>query len=275
MKVRVLGALLAALASFAGVCDLQPAHAALVFSEDFQAGTVGNTVDTLPGWSAVGDGGTQVIASSGSNLFATTGNTNNSASRYDFAIANPGFGPGTVLVMTIDVLDPTTNPAGVSTFPRAVGGILQTSGGAFMPPYFGIEHNDATADTGIAEWTVTGEDFANQQFGPADTLAQDTWFTMRAVWDLDAETMDVFAKTRDGADPFVQVFDDAATPFTSGSQDLSALNVWRHRLNRGTAIDNIRVEAVPEPTSHMLLAIVVMGTGLIGLRPSVSKRSFK
>lgn len=262
MKVRVLCIFLVALIYFADVCDLRTANAALVFSEDFQAGTVGNTIDTLPGWSAVGDGGTQVIASDGSNLFATTGNSNNAASRYDRAITNPGFGPGTVLVMTMDVLDPTTNPAGVSTFPRAVGGIFQSSGGAFMPPYFGIEHNDATADSGIAEWTVTGEDFALQQFGPADALAQDTWFSMRAVWNLDAETMDVFAKTRDGADPFVQLFDDVSTPFTSGSQDLSALNVWRHRLNRGTAIDNIRVEAVPEPASCALLILFVLGMGL-------------
>lgn len=266
MKVRVLCALIAALTHGADVFDPRTADAALVFSEDFQLGTVGNTVDTLPGWSAVGDGGTQVIANEGSNLFATTGDANNSASRYDFAFANPGFGPGTVLVMTIDVRDPTTNPAGVSTFPRAVGGLFQSSGGAFMPPYFGIEHNDATADSGIAEWTVSGEDFAGQQFGPDDTLAQDTWFTVRSVWDLGAGTMDVFAKTRDGVDSFVQLFDDAATAFTSGSQNLSALNVWRHRLNRGTAIDNIRVEAIPEPGCVLVLGSLGLGMGLWRVR---------
>lgn len=232
------------------------ARSAVIFSEDFEGGTVGNDLSTLAGWSAVGDGGSQVIESDGSNKYATTSSVNNNASRYDRSIVNPGLGPGQKLIMTMDVYDPTTNPGGVSTFPRAVGGIGLSSGG-FLPPYFGIEHNDATADTGIAEWVASGESFTPQHFGPADVLAQDTWFTMRAVFDLGAKTMDVYAKTRDGADPFVAVFSAVSTPFTNANQDLSTLNIWRHRLNRGTRIDNIHVEAVPEPTGLMLLVMTV------------------
>lgn len=239
------------------------AQATLIFSEDFEGGTVGSDLSTLAGWSAMGDSGTQVIETDGSNKYVTTGSANNAASRYNHSIVNPGLGPGQKLIMTMDVYDPTTNPGGVSTFPRAVGGI-GLSGGGFLPPYFGIEHNDATADTGIAEWVASGESFTPQHFGPADVLPQDTWFTMRAVFDLGTKTMDVYAKTRDGVDPFVAVLSGVSTPFTNANQDLTALNVWRHRLNRGTRIDNIRVEVVPEPTGWMLLFVAM--TSLAGGR---------
>jgi hypothetical protein len=261
MKAKTTGA--SFLTLFVVTFCAEHVTAALLFSEDFQGGTVGATIDTLPGWTAVGDGGTQVIGSEGSNQFATTGSQNNSASRYDHTIVNPGLDASQKLVMTMDVYDPTTNPGGVSTFPRAVGGVFQVASGAFLPPYFGIEHNDATADTGIAEWVASGEDFTPQHFGTADILPQDTWFTVRTVFDLGTKTMTVSAKTRDGADPFVDVLTNVSTPFVSGSQSLSALDTWRHRLNRGTRIDNIRVESVPEPACGAMLigmALVAAGT---------------
>jgi hypothetical protein len=239
----------------------RPACATIIVSEDFEGGTVGATVDTLPGWSAVGDGGQQVIGSEGPNQFATTSDINNSASRYDLAFSNPGLNSSTKLIMTIDVYDPTTNPAGVSTFPRAYGGLGVSSGG-FIPPVFGINQNNDNDDFDVAEVYATGEDFGPAEyFGPTNVLAQDTWYTLRAIYDLGTMTMDVYSKTRDGVDPFALVLSGVSTPFTDGNQDLTALDVWRHRLNRGTRIDNIVVEAVPEPASLglMLAAAVMIG----------------
>jgi hypothetical protein len=265
MKMTCIRNSVFALALCASIFCTQPTNAVVIFSEDFQGGTVGATLDSLPGWSAVGDSGTQVIGSEGSNKFATTGSQNNSASRYDHIIVNPGLNSNTKLVMTIDVYDPSVNPGGVSTFPRAYGGIFQASAGQFIPPYFGIEQDDATADTGIAEWVAAGEGFTPQHFGPADVLPQDTWFTMRAIFDLGTKSMDVYAKTRDGADPFVQVFAGVSTPFVNPNQDLNLLDVWRQRLNRGTRIDNITVAAVPEPTPWMIVLTAAM-FGAIAVR---------
>ena len=243
-----------------GLFTVRRADAILIFMEDFEAGTAGADLDTLAGWALGAEGGRQIIESDGTTKFATTSAINNSASRYDFAISNPGLIPGARVIMAMDVFDPSTNPGGVSTFPRAYGGLMQSGGAAGMPVYVGIEHDDASADSGIAEWVAAGENFSPRHFGVSDTLPQDAWFTVRGVWNLGTQTMDVFAKTRDGADPFVPVLLGVSTPFVAPDQDLVALDVWRQRLNRGTRIDNISVEVVPEPTGWLIMIGVVIGT---------------
>ncbi len=254
MRVSVWCVSVVALMFVAGV---RQANATLIFSEDFEAGTVASDLSTLAGWVALGDSGFQEIGSDGSNKFVTTGNGNNSASRYRHAIANPGLGPGQKLIMTMDVYDPLVNSqSSVNTYPRAYGGVFQLSSGEFIPPYFGINIDDSgPSPVDTSEWVVSGEGFVSEQFTGYDSIAQDTWYTVRSEFNLGAKTMDVYAKTRDGIDPFVALFTNAAAPFVNASQDLTLLDTWMHRMNRGTRIDNIRVEAIPEPSSCAVLLI--------------------
>src|SRR5262249_34295072 len=147
--------------------------------------------------------------------FLTTELGNNSAARYAIGFTNPGFTSDTVLTFSMDVWDPAVNPrSSANTFPRAVAGIVALQAPNGMPPYFGIEHVDQ-GQNDKAEWVVAGEDFTGAQFGPADSVQQDAWYTVRSVWNLGTGRESVSYKLRGTNNPFTTVFANVPIGFTS------------------------------------------------------------
>jgi hypothetical protein len=240
-------------------------HAAVLIDIDWQDVVLGEggatLLNTIPGWAPIGGSANNPIitthASEPENKFLTTGNENNQASRDAFTFTNPGFFSGTTLTFTVDMLDPLVNPAGVSTFPRIQMGIFDLGGGASLPSYFGMNHDDNSEDPTTAEWAIAGEDFgtpaeAPEMFSGEGSIAPDTWYTVRSVWDFGANTKNLEYKLRDTADPFTPVFTDIPIGFLDPEEDLASLDALAIRLNRGTRVDNILVEydVVQAPDQH-------------------------
>jgi hypothetical protein len=228
-------------------------NAVVLIDIDWQDQTVGTLLNTIPGWTPIpGSSNNPVIATHSSepaNNFLTTGTENNQATRDAFVFTNPGFFSGTTLTFTVDMLDPLVNQqSALSTFPRIQMGIFDLGGGASLPSYFGMNHDDLdpNGDPTTAEWAIAGEDFgtpgeAPEMFSAEGSIAPDTWYTVRSVWNFGANTKSLEYKLRDSADPFTPVFSDEIG-FLDPDEDLASLDALAIRLNRGTRVDNILVE---------------------------------
>lgn len=227
--------------------------AVVLIDVDWQEYDAGTLLNTIPGWAPIPGAANnpviQVHESDPNNKFLTTGPENSQATRDAFTFANPGFFSGTTLTFTVDMLDPVENvQSGLSTFPRAYLGIMESrAGGPSLPSYFGMEHDDGSDDPTTAEWVVAGEDFgtpaeAPQMFTGEGSIAQDAWYTLRSVWNLDTKTKSLEVKLRDSADPYTSIFADVPIGFLDPNQPLNLLNSLAIRMNRGTRIDNILVE---------------------------------
>jgi hypothetical protein len=252
---RKLGIALLILVAF---CHSEPCsgEATLTLIDvDWQSFDVGTALTTIPGWSEMGgSANTPVVAISPSeptNKFLTTGTENNQASRDAFTFVNPGFKSSTKLTFTVDLYDPLVNSqSSLSTFPRAVLGMFELGGDISMPSYFGMEQDDNSSNDTTAEWVVAGENFgepatAPRMFSPEGSIAQDTWYTVQSVWDFQSGTKSLLVKPRNSTGPFTPIFDNVPIGFLNPSQNPADLNAIGVRLNRGTRVDNLRVEYTP------------------------------
>lgn len=241
--------------SFAGVVLVAfafalDAKAATLVNLNWNSYDLGTPLSTI-GWSAMAESAnTPVIGAEASNPndhFLTTGPENNQSSRHFLSFTNPGFDNSTKLTFTVDLFDPLVNSqSALSTFPRAVLGMYELDNGVSMPSYFGLEHSDSSANDTTAEWVVSGENFgtpaAPQKFTAEGSVAQDTWYTVRSVWDFATRTKSLEVKPRGSTAQFTPIFMDEALGFTDVNQDPAALNAVGLRMNRGTRMDNLRVE---------------------------------
>ncbi len=119
-----------------------------------------------------------------------------------------------------------------------------------MPAYFGMEHDDSSSNDTTAEWVVAGENFgepagAGRLFSSEGSIVQDTWYTVKSVWDFQTGMKNLQVKARDAGGPFATVFSNVPIGFLNPNQNLAALNAVGLRLNRGTRLDNLRVEFTP------------------------------
>lgn len=246
-RLCLIGSLVACVG---GVLTADIARGVVLYEETFESYEVGTLLNTIPGWVHTFEDPNNVPVvveetTPTTNRFLTTGTVNNQPVRYAYPFTNPGFFSGTTLTFTVDMWDPFINPqSSSSTFPRAYLGIYELAQPSGMPPYFGMETDDTDPfdDPTTAEWVVAGEGFEPRMFSSNPAIEQDTWYSVRSVWNFGAGTMNLQVKQRDSADPFTDVFTDVPIGFEDPEQNLAALDAIQIRMLRGTRLDNIRVE---------------------------------